>query len=225
LRKKRFAAAASRRALSRKSMVWPRLSVQVHPAAFDLQIGLVDPPRAGGRAQMRPHPLLQLRRVGLDPAVDGCMVDRHASVPQHEFQVTVRDRELQVPAHRPQDHFRRELPALERTLPPCHSQYAPAVSNPALLPDQPAAANLATEPASLPLPPPCNTLPRARTVMKSQPHEGQHSVVDPISVDVHGRLPQSNRTAIMRHVPPSPQSLPPAVLSGWLQPRCRSPAS
>jgi hypothetical protein len=81
-------------------MVWPRLSVQVHPLAFDLQIGLVDPPRAGGRAQMGPHPLLQLRRVGLDPAVDGRMVDRHASVPQHEFQVTVRDRELQVPAHR-----------------------------------------------------------------------------------------------------------------------------
>src|SRR3954470_5883632 len=69
LRKKRLAAAASRLALSRKSMVWPRLSVQVHPLAFDLQIGLVAPPRAGGRAQMGPHPLLQLRRVGLDPAV------------------------------------------------------------------------------------------------------------------------------------------------------------
>jgi TRAP-type mannitol/chloroaromatic compound transport system substrate-binding protein len=30
--------------------------------------------------------------------------------------------------------------------PPCHSRYAPDVSNPAPLPDQPAAANLATEP-------------------------------------------------------------------------------
>ena len=33
---------------------------------------------------------------------------------------TVADRELQVPAHRPQDHLRRELPALERALPAAH---------------------------------------------------------------------------------------------------------
>ena len=149
LRKKRLAAAASRRALSRKSMVWPRLSVQVHPAAFDLQIGLVDPPRAGGRTQMGPQPLLHFRRVGLDPAVDGRVVNRHAPVPQHQLKITVGDRKLQIPAHRPQDHFRRELPTLERTLPPCHPRYAPDISNPPLLPDQPAAANLATEPQRL----------------------------------------------------------------------------
>ena len=38
------------------------------------------------------------------------------------------------------------MPTLERTLPSCYSRYAPDISNPALLPDQPAAANLATEP-------------------------------------------------------------------------------
>src|SRR3954454_5369252 len=63
------------------------------------------------------------------------------------YEIAVRDRELQVSAHRPQDHVRRELPALERTLPPCHPRYAPADSNPPLLPDQTSAANLATEPS------------------------------------------------------------------------------
>ena len=124
--------------------------VQVDPAALDLDVGLVDPPRAVGRAQVGPQPLLQFHGIGLDPAVDGRVVDRYAAVPQHQFKVAVGDRELQVPAHRPQDHLRRELPALERTLPPCHPRYAPDVSNPALLPDQPAAANLATEPIDEP---------------------------------------------------------------------------
>jgi hypothetical protein len=43
------------------------------------------------------------------------VVNRHAPVLEHQFEVTVRDRELQVPAHCSQDHFRRELPALEDT--------------------------------------------------------------------------------------------------------------
>src|SRR5690349_6205277 len=130
-------------------MVWPRLSVQVDPAALHLDVGLIDPPRAVRWTQVGPQPLLQFHGIGLDPAIDGRVVHRYAAVPQHQFEITVGDRKLQVPAHRPQDHLRRELPTLERTLPSCHSRYAPAVSNPALLPDQSAAANLATEPFSI----------------------------------------------------------------------------
>jgi len=45
----------------------------------------------------------------------GRVVDQHAPVPGHQFEVAVGDRKLHVPAHCPQDHFRRELPALEDT--------------------------------------------------------------------------------------------------------------
>src|SRR5919112_656626 len=49
-------------------------TVQLHPAALDLHVGLIDPPRAIARPQVRADPLLDLRRVGLDPGVDGASV-------------------------------------------------------------------------------------------------------------------------------------------------------
>src|SRR4051812_28331417 len=68
---------------------------------------------------MRPDPLLELGRIGLDPAEDGRVVDRDVAVLQHELEVAVADREHQVPAHRPEDYLGGELPTLERlTLPP-----------------------------------------------------------------------------------------------------------
>src|SRR5215212_5343573 len=45
---------------------------------------------------------------------EGRVVDRDTAVLQHQFEITVADREHQVPAHGPQDHLGRELPALER---------------------------------------------------------------------------------------------------------------
>src|SRR3954452_19407072 len=42
--------------------------VQVGPAALHLHIVLTPPPRAVAQPQVRPDPLLDLRRVGLDPA-------------------------------------------------------------------------------------------------------------------------------------------------------------
>src|SRR5215212_8790861 len=63
---------------------------------------------------MRPDPLLQLRRISLDPAEDGRVIDRDAAVLEHEREVAVADREHQIPAHRPEDHLGRELTALER---------------------------------------------------------------------------------------------------------------
>src|SRR3954451_13833333 len=71
---------------------------------------------------MRPDALLELGGVSLDPAVDGRVVDRHTAVGQHPLEVAVADRELQIPAHRPEDDLGRELPTLERVLPtPCQT--------------------------------------------------------------------------------------------------------
>ena len=95
--------------------------IHIGPAAFHPNVGLVHPPRAVGWPQTRPDPLLKLRRIGLDPTEDGGVVDRDAAVLQHEFEVAVRDRELQVSTHRPQDHLRRELTTLERVLPVPHA--------------------------------------------------------------------------------------------------------
>ena len=41
------------------------------------------------------------------------MVDLHATVLQHQLEIAIADREHQVPAHGPQDHLGRELPAFE----------------------------------------------------------------------------------------------------------------
>src|SRR3954471_23478606 len=77
---------------------------------------------------------------------------RSRSINSRSRAASIRDhgRRSETAGTRPQDHLRREVPTLEPTLPSCHSQYAPDVSNPALLPDQPAAANLATEPFFMP---------------------------------------------------------------------------
>ena len=74
-------------------------AVQIHPAALLRDVGLVHPPGAGGHVQMRTQALVQFRRIGLDPAEDGCVIDGDAAVSQHAFQIAVADRELQVPAN------------------------------------------------------------------------------------------------------------------------------
>src|SRR5664279_527872 len=67
---------------------------------------------------MRPQPLLQFGGVGLDPAEDGRVVNYHATIRQHQFEIAIAYREHQVPSHCPQDHLAREVPPLEVRHPP-----------------------------------------------------------------------------------------------------------
>src|SRR5215217_9243792 len=90
-----------------------RLQIQIGPAALDLHIRFVHPPRAVGRPQMRPDALLKPGCISLDPAENRRVVDRDAAVLQHEREIAVADREHQIPAHRPEDYISSELPALE----------------------------------------------------------------------------------------------------------------
>ena len=88
--------------------------------------------RSGRRdtALWGPDPLLQLRGVGLDPPKDGGVVDRDAAIMQHKFEIAIADRELEIPAHRPEDHLGGELPSLERLILPyscCSSSSCHAV--------------------------------------------------------------------------------------------------
>ncbi len=52
------------------------------------------------------------------PPKHGRVVDLDASIGEHALEISVADRELQVPAHRPHDDLRRELPTLEQVLGP-----------------------------------------------------------------------------------------------------------
>src|SRR3954468_3174868 len=59
---------------------------------------------AGGGASASPAP----ERSAGPRAVHGRVIDLHAAISEHPFEVAVADRELQVPAHGPQDHLGRK---------------------------------------------------------------------------------------------------------------------
>ena len=63
---------------------------------------------------MPAQPLLELGGEALDPAIQGRGVDPDAAVGQHALELAVANRELEVPAHRPEDHLGREAIAAER---------------------------------------------------------------------------------------------------------------
>ena len=65
---------------------------------------------------MRTDAFLQLRSIGLDPPEQGRVINLNASIGEHALEIAVADRELQVPADRPQNDLRRELPTFEQVL-------------------------------------------------------------------------------------------------------------
>src|SRR5579864_4785556 len=85
LRKKRLAAAASRLAVSRNSMVCPVEStapVQIFVFTLDLYIGLVGAVAFIGGFQMGTAPFVQLRCISLHPAPDASGVNGDAAFHQ-----------------------------------------------------------------------------------------------------------------------------------------------
>src|SRR3546814_6801584 len=73
------------------------------------------------------QPLLHLRGVALDPAIDRRMVDRNAALRQHFLKVAIVDRIATIPANRPQDHITLEMAPLEishRSVRPISAKHA-----------------------------------------------------------------------------------------------------
>ena len=60
---------------------------------------------------MAADPLLELGGEVLDPAMERDVIDLNAAVGQHALEVSIADRELQIPAHRPQDDLGRKAEA------------------------------------------------------------------------------------------------------------------
>ena len=98
--------------------------VQVAPLPADPDVRLIDVPRPAAGAQVAAHPLLQLRGEALDPAVHGRVIHCDAAIGEHSLQIAIADRELQVPAHRPQDHLGREAKAAECSGGVGHERYS-----------------------------------------------------------------------------------------------------
>src|SRR3954451_15123529 len=105
--------------------------------------------RTVARPQVRPEPLLQLWRIGLDPAKEGCVVHLHPTVLQHQLEIAVADWEHQVPAHGPQDHLGGELPALELLALPHDTRAAIRLVATTRLPHPDPPRKLATDPVCM----------------------------------------------------------------------------
>jgi hypothetical protein len=91
-------------------------AVEINPIALHPNVCLVYAPRSIRLPQMRTDALVEFGCVRLDPAKEGRGVHLNAAVSQHAFQIAIANRELQVPADRPEDELSRELPTLERVL-------------------------------------------------------------------------------------------------------------
>src|SRR3546814_18832613 len=88
--------------------------VQVGPLAPHLDVGFIQAPARIKATPPEPaQPLLHLRGVALDPAIDRRMVDRNAVFRQHFLKVAIADRIATIPAHRPQDQITLEMEPLE----------------------------------------------------------------------------------------------------------------
>src|SRR3546814_19611233 len=76
------------------------------PFRSHLDVGFIQAPARIKATPPEPaQPLLHLRGVALDPAIDRRMVDRNAAFRQHFLKVAIADRIATIPAHRPQDHI------------------------------------------------------------------------------------------------------------------------
>src|SRR3546814_8936381 len=85
----------------------------VGPLAPHLVVGFIQAPARIKATPPEPaQPLLHLRGVALDPAIDRRMVDRNAAFRQHFLKVAIADRIATIPAHRPQDHITLEMAPL-----------------------------------------------------------------------------------------------------------------
>src|SRR5699024_707902 len=95
-----------------------------------LDVGFIQAPARIKATPPEPaQPLLHLRGVALDPAIDRRMVDRNAAFRQHFLKVAIADRIATIPAHRPQDHITLEMAPLEirhRSVRPISAKHAQA---------------------------------------------------------------------------------------------------
>ncbi|MBP2444032.1 hypothetical protein JOH51_001471 [Rhizobium leguminosarum] len=87
--------------------------VQISPFAADLHIGLIDAHRAAMWPTELTQPLLDDRRVGQNPAVDGAMIDLEATFPEHLLKIAIAERITQIPTDSLHNQPCLEMPSFE----------------------------------------------------------------------------------------------------------------
>src|ERR1019366_7543905 len=116
MRNRRLAAAASRNADSRKSMVAPvelMARLEVTPTALDSNICLINAPGFVGRLKMTPQSLFQFGTVSLHPTPDRRVIRLQTALGEQLFDIAQRQRVPEIPAHGTKNQLRRRLPPLE----------------------------------------------------------------------------------------------------------------
>src|SRR5262245_23204327 len=80
-------------------------------------MGFVDPPGPIARAHLAADPLIQNRRIALDPAPDRDVVNSQVPLRHNLLQVAIRERVSQVPANAQEDDHILEVPPAEQRRP------------------------------------------------------------------------------------------------------------
>ena len=88
-------------------------TVKVLPDALDVDVGLIHAPAPTYRVLVFSGHLLDVWQKSDRPSVDRRMVDRHAALLHHFFQVPVAQRVSHVPANADQDHVDRKAHPFE----------------------------------------------------------------------------------------------------------------
>src|SRR5918996_1465032 len=96
-------------------------AVEVHPFAFDLDIGLIHPPRTPDRLGILAPALLKDRNKADHPAHDRGVGHREAPFRHHLHEIAVAELIANVPANAEDDHQAVEMAAFEQMVGECHA--------------------------------------------------------------------------------------------------------
>src|SRR5262249_32510654 len=97
--------------------------IQVRPPACDPDVGLVDAPGAIGAANLPTNPLIQHRRIALDPAPDRDMIDGHTPLRYDLLQVAIGEGISQVPPNAKENDHVFKMPPAEQCWPSSVHRY------------------------------------------------------------------------------------------------------
>src|SRR6516164_9076731 len=89
-------------------------SIQIHPLAADLHVGLVDAPKGPDRPGEPVPAALELGCIVMHPAHNGGVDHRQAALGHHLYQVPEAEFEAQVPSHAQDDDLAVKVATLEQ---------------------------------------------------------------------------------------------------------------
>jgi hypothetical protein len=87
--------------------------IQIFPATFDFDIGLIQSPAGADRALPSVELLIQQGSIFDDPTIERGMVDLDAALFHHLLEFSIADRIGDIPPDTPQNHVTFETAAFE----------------------------------------------------------------------------------------------------------------